>query len=122
MMTVIISKLYGYDASTEASFQGQALVDIPPNYHYDCVLAYPERYHKSLYAFYVQVTEKVQKEYNSQMKTYNRRQGTTMPRVSVSRWLLAAHRARIVSSFPELDILHDCKSLKFALEEMIEGY
>lgn len=82
--------------------QGQALVDIPPNYHYDCLLAYPERYHKPLDAFFVQVT--------------------TMPRVSVLRWLQAAHRARIVSSFSELGELHDCKSLRFTLEEIIEGH
>ena len=30
------------------------MVDIPPNYYYDCILAYPERYHKSLDAFCVQ--------------------------------------------------------------------
>ena len=64
------------------------------------------------------VIQKVQVEYNNPLDLYKRNKRSGQPDLSVTRWLLAAHRARIVSSFPELDIVHDRKSMNFTLENI----
>ena len=40
----------------ESLFKGQALVDIPPHCHYDCLLAYPKKYRQSLEQGFMGVT------------------------------------------------------------------
>ena len=43
-----------------------------------------------------------------------------LPKVNVSRWLMTTHKARILSSFPEMAIYQDLKSLEFTLDEIYQ--
>ena len=68
------------------------------------------------------VIQKVQVEYNNPLDLYKRNKRSGQPDLSVTRWLLAAHKATNVLSFPKVDILHDFKTRKFTLEEIMEAH
>ena len=70
----------------------------------------------------MRVIEKVGEDYNNQMNLYKQRKTSTIPKLEVLRWLLAAHKARVLSSFPDLDIGPDFESLSFTLEETTQRY
>ena len=118
-MTVITRTLW-LRRTGESLFLGKPIVEIPPNCHYDCLLAYPRKYHHALDEWFVEVTRKIQEEFDKQMADYERGLRLIQPQVSVSKWLIAARRARILSSFPELSILPDFSGMKFTLDEVNE--
>lgn len=63
----------------------------------------------------------MQEEYKNQVEQYRKNKTTLEPSVKVSRWLQVARRSRIISSFPELDVLQDCKPLRFTSEELLKN-
>lgn len=118
MMTIVVQTLW-LRRTGDSKFLGYPLVDLQPNYHYECRLTYPERYKDVLDQGFKGVIAAVRKTHSNQVKLYEQRKIVTMPVVKVKTWLMAARRPRIVSSFPELLFQEETKGLAFTLEELM---
>ena len=118
-ITTVVQTLW-LRRTAESTFMGFDLVRIPPNFHYDCLLPYPERYHHILDDLFDQITKEIQEVYDRQLYLFNAKQKAVKPVIAVHTWLMAARRARILSSFPELAIHEATKGLALTLKEAQE--
>ena len=119
-MSIVVQTLW-LRRTKDSTFMGHTLVFVPANYHYDCLLQYPERYHNTLRDLFTKVTRQLQTSHETQVKR-SRRSGTnTRPRVTATAWLTAARRARIISSFPQLAEHSATRDLDFTQQELDNG-
>lgn len=116
-LTVAVRTLW-VRRTPDSLFGGYDLVQLPPNYHFDCLLSYPPEYRKVLDEYSRSVQQEVTGKYRNAVVRYKAGQSVLPPTVSVHSWLAAARMARIVSSFPQLAILDATKDLALTGEEL----
>ena len=116
-MTIVVQTLW-LRRTGDSNFMGYKLAEIPPNYHYECFVTYPTKYHSIFEAAYNDVQKTVQEGYDRSVEKYKKRPSIKAPTIPDTTWLSAARRKRIQSSFPELAVIEATRDLKLTLDEI----